>query len=181
MSEPSLLQRTLNAARDFVSPKPKNRKGIDKSYPIGHWKDDDAKPMERGGFMNAQERAQSDVKGFDSVYGKGSLRKEVKAGRDPIVPGAGGFLPRFDAPDGTSRGGFFDVPLDKAGNPMGPAKSYASPATHFAPREPLHRERFLLSQYNFRQSRGEILPPWLEWLDAQGKERGKAKIDRQHK
>lgn len=161
----TLLQRTIDSAREFVTGKPKKRKGIDRSYPVGHFASDE--PLRLARLPTNQRKHQMTVDSYDKAMGKGALRREVRAGRDPIVPGPGGYLPQAGEKAGLSKGGFYNVMMDGAGQPIGPARTYATPATHWAPRNPMHREEYLTSQYDFRKSRGELLPPLREWLQTQ--------------
>jgi hypothetical protein len=176
----TLLQRTLDAAREFVTGKKKKpaKKGITRSYPVGYWKSDEPMKMARIVKPGSQEEGQQIKSSYDQAMGKGALEREVRAGRDPIIVGHGGHLPRADAKGGWSQGGFVNVLKDGAGNTVGPARTYATPATHWAPAKSMHREEYLASQYDFRKSRGELLPPFDEWLAAQGRGRKKAKIAR---
>ena len=157
----TLLQRTINSAREFVTGKPaKKKKPQASDFPM--------MPL-----MNRQQAAQSDVADYDKAMGKGALRSEVTSGHDAITLGPGAVLPRGDAKSGLTKGGFSNVMMDGAGQPIGPARTYATPATHWAPSKAMHRETYLSSQYDFRKSRGELLPPFDEWLAAQGPDQKK--------
>jgi hypothetical protein len=156
----SLVQRALDKALGFVGlGKPDKKKK-------GYKKEDF--PMAR--ILTKEEAAANDVAGMDSVYGR-QWRTDIKEGKDPILPGPGGKLPRADATNGLTAGGFFNRQTDAGGNPIGPPRGYATPATHWAPQRGIHRDTFLASQYDFRKARGEKLPPWDEWLAAQGRGR----------
>jgi hypothetical protein len=172
----SLWEQALNAAVGFVKPVHAIKERPVKARPAAKGSMDSFKePGEKAGpndfkmakILNQDEVNAQNARGLDRVFGD-RWRKEIREGRNPQLPGPGGHLPRFDAKDGMTRGGFFNFPKDKGGNPIpgAPARSYATPATHeVAPR--YGREEFLSSQYDFRKARGEKLPPWPEWLDIQ--------------
>ena len=129
-----------------------------------------SKPAPKGFEMmplaSKQEQVDSDAKGLDSAYGP-KWRREIRAGRDPILPGPGGRLPAAGAKSGMTQGGFSDPITDTVGNILSPPQSYATPATHWEVRSPFHKEEFWASQYDFRKARGEKLPPFDVWMDIQ--------------
>jgi hypothetical protein len=77
-----------------------------------------------GGFLSkAQIKHRNRINLYDT-YGRKSVDRELKRG-EGLITGKG---PRAGGGRGPS--GFFDYPTDPEGNIMGPAQSYATPATH---------------------------------------------------